>query len=477
MVTVSSAPRNPSGPDAVRLHTVTGHSDKIIEFFGTAPDATYSSRSLVDGNVNDLVADTRASGVYNLLPRLKPQHPAMKHHARRTTRALSGLILSCTPICFAALRPLSTALFLASLALYLPVSVLFLLRILFFPRATLRAVVHDRDTSGLELGYLSAWPTAFVLYVLFAAFAVAEGDVGGRAGRALVLAVYVLWWVGAAWAAATVLFVLAVLLGSRGRAGNRTPGGRVAPLIGFLVGMTSVATVALVGGLVVGLRTREGEVVLAAGLAAPVVVFSFCAVGAVLFLSGFDYAVVLHELVLVTGWPPQEQTSVVFSLVGPLGQCAAALLVLANAARRDGDGPGATPGIGIGAVVGSRAVTGLTAMRPLQLVCVLLALLAGGMAVTWLMLAFITVFYRLCRGELFWNPSWNGVVSPVVTLAILSVLLGRELESPFFGIAACVIIISSALMLIVNLAFTVRLVVSAKEKKPDVSATEPLVST
>jgi hypothetical protein len=211
--------------------------------------------------------------------------------------------------------------------------------------------------------------------------------------------------------------------------------------------------------------------VVEAGLAAPVVVFSFCAAGAVLFLSVFDYAVLLHELVLVTGWPPPEQTAAVFSLVGPLGQCAAALLVLADAAGKGGDGT--APERGEGAE--SRVVPGLAAMRPLQLMCVLLGLLMGGMAVTWLMLGFITVFYRIFRGELVWNPSWNGIIPSVASLAILSILLGKELESPFFGIAACVVIISCALMLVVNMGFTARLAVTAKEKK-DVSATGAMVS-
>jgi tellurite resistance protein TehA-like permease len=235
--------------------------------------------------------------------------------------------------------------------------------------------------------------------------------------------------------------------------------------------MQAVGTVAFVGGLLAWLRKPSGSDSDSGGglfsteRAAPVVVLSFCATGAAWFLANLDYGVLMHELVLVMGWPPPEHTATVFSMVGPLGQCASALLVLAAAARRGDEG------VSLGEdLAKTRMVAGLAAMAPLEIVCVLLALLMGGMAVVWLLLGIITIFYRLSRRELAWNLSWNGIVSPVTTLAVLSILLAMELDSAFFRVAACVIIICCMLMVVVNLGFTVRLAVTARTKR-DVSGT------
>ncbi|KAL2258482.1 hypothetical protein VTK26DRAFT_8205 [Humicola hyalothermophila] len=189
-----------------------------------------------------------------------------------------------------------------------------------------------------------------------------------------------------------------------------------------------------------------GERLFADGLAVPVVLFAFGMVGAVVFMAGFDYGAVLHELALVAGWPPPEQTTALFLLVGPMSKSAAAVLVLAEAARgRGGDG--------------MPAATGLAGLEPVQVVCVLLALMMGGMAICWVILGFMTTVYRMWQRQLTWNTSWHGLVPPITGLAIATVLLGKNFNSPFFGIAACVFIISGALMFLVNIGFTIRLAV------------------
>ncbi|KAG7289916.1 hypothetical protein NEMBOFW57_006293 [Staphylotrichum longicolle] len=359
-------------------------------------------------------------------------------HTRRARRFLSTLIQSCTPVWFTpptalaslalslrllplaridfpALTPLSTAFYLASLALFVPVSALFLLRLVLYPRETRRATVYERDTSGLELGYISSWPKCFVLLVSFGGFAVSEGKVGtGGAADGLALAVGMLAWL-------------------------RRPEGE--------------------GG--VGDGVGSGIGLFSPGLAGPMVVFSFCATGAAWFLATLDYGVLMHELVLVMGWPPPEHTGLVFALIGPLGQCASAVLLLAEAARR-GDGGVALDG---GDLVHSKVVTGLAAMAPLEVVCVLLALFTVGMAVVWLLLGIFTILYRMSRRELTWNPSWNGMVAPVSSLAYASILLSMELDSPFFRYVACVVIIACVLMVVVNLGFTIRLAVTAKSRR------------
>lgn len=357
---------------------------------------------------------------------------------------------------FPALLPLSTALYLAALAVCVPVSALSLLRLCLFPRATRRATLGDGNASGFDLGHLASWPAGCALLVAFAAFAVAEGRVRGRAADPLVLAAYACWWLAAAWVAGWAVLVLAMLLSKQSRASSRTPRGRFAPLLGLLDCTTAVATVALAGGLLAWL-------VLSPGLAAPVVVFSLCAAGSALFLAAFDYAVILHELLLVTGWPPPEITAAVFAMVGPLAQTAAALLVLADAE------------LGDAADSGARTETDLAVMPPMQLVCVLLALLMGGMAVAWLFFGFVICFYHLSRGKLVWSPGWNAAVSPVATLAVLSILLGKHLGGPFFGIAGCVIVVFCLVMFLVNMVFTVQWAVTARRQR-DVRAKEDTVA-
>ncbi|KAJ4302446.1 hypothetical protein N0V88_002590 [Collariella sp. IMI 366227] len=410
---------------------VTRHSNKIHEFFGIppstnpTPDGSQNTLNNNNNNNNNTTTNmdeppsppsrssssTLKSSVTNLSSRLKTQYkqhrPAMHHQTRRTMRSLSWFIQAFTPICHtntiigspppnpspsspspyvssplvdidhAFLVPASTALYLIALALFIPATILFILRMTIFPRQTYRAILRERDTSGLELGYLASWPAAFTLLVGFGGFAVAEG-----------------------------------------------------------------------------------------GMAAPVVVVSFFASGAALFLADFDYSVILHELMLVIGWPPIEHTAVAFTLVGPMGQCAAALVVLANAAGT-GDMVIATEEMTFEASIILRR---MLTMLPLELFCVLMALMIGGIAVMWLLVGIMTVIYRLLRGELVWNPSWNGMISPISTLGILSILLGMELNSAFFRIAACVITIACVLLVVVNLLFNVRLAFTARTRR-DITAT------
>jgi tellurite resistance protein TehA-like permease len=98
-------------------------------------------------------------------------------------------------------------------------------------------------------------------------------------------------------------------------------------------------------------------------------------------------------------------------------------------------------------------VTTLATMAPVEVVCVLFALLTGGMAAVWLLFATNCVAYRLFRRELKWDTSWNSVVAPLATLAILCIALAMELESGFFRFTACVLIVISIILVITNICF------------------------
>ena len=62
------------------------------------------------------------------------------------------------------------------LPLHLPTSALFLLRLRLRlrPRETRRATAYERDTSGIEPGYLATWPMGFVLLLSLTGFVIAE---------------------------------------------------------------------------------------------------------------------------------------------------------------------------------------------------------------------------------------------------------------------------------------------------------------
>ncbi|KAK3897743.1 hypothetical protein C8A05DRAFT_38686, partial [Staphylotrichum tortipilum] len=185
--------------DLGHLHTVetaTAPSTKINDFFGLPPSSTPpapDSRVPVDpildaemGPSWSLADPPRSSSATahtiqtTMSSRLKGHPIWFTPPKNLATLALTLRLLPLTllPIPHFLTTTLSTILFLTSAALYLPTTVLFLLRLILFPRATHRATVHERDTSGLELGYLASWPTGFVLLVAFGGFAVAEGRVG-----------------------------------------------------------------------------------------------------------------------------------------------------------------------------------------------------------------------------------------------------------------------------------------------------------
>ncbi|KAK4164345.1 voltage-dependent anion channel [Cladorrhinum sp. PSN259] len=406
--------------------------------------------------------------------------------------AFVALILRLLPstlsISFPGLVTISTVLFLVALAGYAVTSVLFLARLLSPPNIRLRhrsLPLIERDS--IKLGFVQYCPAGLALSAAaFGSFAVAEGRVPDRKGWAM--AVYVCWWVSAALMAFLGFFTLAVYMShSTVLVRSKTAHGRGLPLVAVLEGVTGGATVALVGavmclpgaGVVAGFEGRER--IVSDGMAAPVVVFSYCVVGAVLLLALMAYAVVVHELLLVTGWPPPELTSVMFYLVGPLGQCAAALLVLGEAAGTGhylGDlyrGNRSSPGLGIGVGIGEeedmirRKVSPLSPPLPavpIGVISLLFAMMLFGMAVMWLVLALIAVGYRLHRGELVWNESWNGAIFPLLTLAVCSSWLSFELQSGFFRILTCVLIIICLVKFLVIVAFNARLAVSSSVFRP-----------
>ncbi|KAK0726892.1 voltage-dependent anion channel-domain-containing protein [Lasiosphaeria miniovina] len=363
----------------------------------------------------------------------------------------------------------------------------------------------DEAAVGRDMvGCFALWPAAWLTLVAFAVVVVAPGSgVDGAAAAAaaisssgnghhacrledgassagpcrsasshrLALAACGAWWAGAGWTGASTVYVAATLFSpSRPRPRPATPEGRFAPSLALLQCTVAAATVALVGGLLVlelgapgnrpgpviggaGTRVVSGAAAIPRGLVAPVVVFSICAVGAALLVALAVDAVLVHELVLVTGWPPPAQTATVFLLVGPFALCAAALQLLGDAVNTV---YGGAVGGGLDVVEADPFSVIATIALPLDMVCILLALLLTGAAVVWLVLAIVAALYRAGRGELAWHPSWNFVVFPAAALAISMLRFGVELQSFFFGVFGCVLLVFSVVVFCADILFTLR---------------------
>ncbi|KAK3358771.1 hypothetical protein B0T25DRAFT_531114 [Lasiosphaeria hispida] len=149
----------------------------------------------------------------------------------------------------------------------------------------------------------------------------------------------------------------------------RVPGSAGRRPIALLISTVGVATVAVVGGLLVQ-KLAPGETI-GLGLVGLEVVFAFCATGVALFMAAFVYAVLPHELLLVTGWPP-EQTAAMFYLVGPFGQGASALQLLGDAETQDVNSQ-AVRAVSAGGTLPTRG-----AAQSLGVACILIALLEDG---------------------------------------------------------------------------------------------------
>jgi len=206
-----------------------------------------------------------------------------------------------------------------------------------------------------------------------------------------------------------------------------------------------VAMAALVGGVVVE-KLVPGRAI-PVRLAAPVVMFCFTTTGCALLAAAGADAVLLHELLLVTGWPPAENAAALFYPVGPPALTATALQFLGNAVvgsvqELGGDHLGELPT----AVIADA----------LNVVCVLLALLLTGMAAAWLLLALVGLVYRVSHGEAEWSPSWNGAVFPLAALALCTSQLASGFSSRFFGILICILLIFSVLGFLINVGFALR---------------------
>ncbi|KAK5219082.1 hypothetical protein LTR72_008264 [Exophiala xenobiotica] len=340
---------------------------------------------------------------------------------------------------FRGLQVLSTIAFMVDLVLYVVFSSIYILHFVMYTRQAYSELV----SSVVELCLLPCWTISWMTIVSFVSLTVSNAS-WGAGGRFTILAV-VMWWIAALWMFAMLFFAFATLI----RQHTIISQDQQIPTL-IIIPAVGVATLAVVGGVVASFSHD-----ISARLAVPIIVLSFCAVGIGILLGLFLYTYLFHQL-LAKGWPtPPQNTATLFILVGPMGQSAAALQLLGAAANTHGAFRAYNRGHP------SFFLSG-TAAEVLEVSCVLLALLMVGLAAVWLVLAFIGMLDRAYHRELVWAPTWNAIIFPTGTLATSTLLLGTEMDSPFFRVVTVILTLFLILVFFVNLGFTVARIVDGR---------------
>ncbi|EXJ61876.1 hypothetical protein A1O7_02306 [Cladophialophora yegresii CBS 114405] len=337
-----------------------------------------------------------------------------------------GTLLHQLPYQFDGLLVLSTIFFMLDLVMYVAFSAICILHFALFRRRAYDELVN----SVADLCLFPCWSIAFMTLVSFVALTVTNAS---WAGYGFTILTCVMWWIAAAWVFAMLVFAFVILIQRHTILDRDLPTLIIIPAVG-------VATLAAIGGVVACFAHD-----ISAGLAVPIILMSICAVGVGIILGMMLYTYLFHQL-LAKGWPAPPQTATLFILVGPVGQSAAALQLLGRAA--DTSGHFAAYGKGF-------LLTGAAAYS-LHVACLLLALLMTGLGAVWLAFAFCAMIDRAYHRQLIWAPTWNAVIFPTATLATSTLLLGLELDSPFFRIVTAILVVFLVLVFFVNVAFTLR---------------------
>lgn len=329
------------------------------------------------------------------------------------------------PYQFPGLPVLSTIAWMIDFVWFIIASLIFLLRLAWFRREAYEELTNDMST----LAMLACWPISWMTLVAFVSLTVSDAYWGGHA---FTLVAYVMWWIGAGWTLATLFFVFCVLISRRLPAQNPLPTLIVIPAV-------AVATLGAIGGLICSYSSG-----ISGRLAVPVIIFSFFGVGMGIFMAIFLYAYLLHQQ-LTLGWPPPGKSIVIFLYIGPMGQSSAALQTLGSAAMT----------FGRFAEYHRGSFLTRIAAAPLNVACVLMAMLMSGMAVGWIVLAFCALIREMLRRELRWSPEWNSIIFPTGTLTTSFLLFGVAMNSPFFKVMTGILLVFLLIIFFVNLAFTI----------------------
>ena len=335
-----------------------------------------------------------------------------------------GELLHQLPYQFWGLQVISTIFFVLDLVMYVAFSAIYILHFAMYRRQAFDELVDNVP----ELCLFPCWSIAWMTLVSFVTLTVTNASWGGYAFTILAC---VMWWMSTAWIFGLLVFAFTVLIQRHTILDRQLPTLIILPTVG-------VSTLAAIGGLVACFAHG-----ISADLAVPIILMSTCAVGAGIFLGLILYTYLFHQL-LAKGWPAPPQTATIFILVGPMGQSAAALQLIGKAADTSGHFAAYNRGF---------LLEG-TAARSMHAACLLLALLKTGLGAVWLAFAFCAMIDRAYHRQLIWAPTWNAVIFPTAMLATSTLLLGSELDSPFFRAVTVIIVVFLVLVFFVNAAFT-----------------------
>lgn len=387
-----------------------------------------------------------------------------------------------------ALQTISTVFFFIDMALFSIFSFVLLLRLIWFRRSACREAFgpdhyhddhaisniaihppkHKTNPSANDTVYLSLWPISWLTLVAFAVSIIPEINADPSSNispKKLTYLAYITWWIGAAWTTTTTLTTFAVVIippsSPPNHTHNRQHIQRISPSL--LIPPFALATTAVIGSLLTTnlliasqppsssppTNNNPPPALSPPNLAIiPVLIFSFCAIGAALFLATTLFPILLFQQ-LFTPTPGRDIHThhpttcthlalTLFFFLGPLSQCAAALQLMGGA---------------LSAIPGAAFLTN-TAPTLTSVPCILLALLLLGMASVWFLLALVAMGCAVFRRELRWGMDWHAVVLALAALGLSTLMFGAELDSGFFRVVACVLLVVVVVGFCVNVGLT-----------------------
>jgi tellurite resistance protein TehA-like permease len=294
-----------------------------------------------------------------------------------------SIILHLLPYHFSGQGILSTILFVFNIVIFTFLTLFSILRLIKH-----RQHVHTTTLSNPEeLSYLGAPAIAYLTLVAQIALTCSTAW-----GFHWTIAAVVFWWIGALWTTSLVSFTL-VIFAKRNIISDRTLSPAIfLPLIGLM-------TLGTTGGIVVNYSTG-----ITPGMAIPIIVVAYMAIGYALFLSIMYYTLFMHRL-MVTGLPEPVKIPALVITVGPMGQFATAVQILSTAASTRGLFGEYHEGVWLQ----SSAASSVSAAA------VLLALFALGFAFMWITVTWYVVLERAVKRELPFGITWWSLIFPMGT--------------------------------------------------------------
>lgn len=336
-----------------------------------------------------------------------------------------GILTHQCPYQFPGLSIISTIFYVFDLVLFIFFSVVFVLRFALYRLSAYKEIVSNQA----DLMLFACWPIAFMTLTTLTGLICSNANWGRHA---FTLVAYVMWWIECGWSLLVLFWVFITLIRRHEVSDRRLPTLVILPAV-------STATVAVTGGLVVSQSYNVSP-----SLAVPVIIVSFMMVGLGVLLGSILNTFLFHGL-LTQGWPAATQTTSIFILVGPMGQCAAALQVLGRAASTYGNFPGYGEGTFFTAQSAASLATAST----------LIALMLTGLGIIWMILSVYLMVERAVTKELRWTANWNSIIFPTGTLVTSMSLFALEMDSTAFRVVTAGMIIVLAIVFLVNLHFTV----------------------